>query len=421
MYYTCGNGGNEGLCLATATATGFPNVWIKTGTLLLSGGPNSWDYPYVSPQAIVPPWVAPDGLWHAFYGGTDSTTEPWYLGHATSADGLTNWTKTNSSETFIAWGAAGTFDQLGMFPGSGVTKIGSTFYLPYQGFDGFSWRVGFLTSTDLYTWARWPWNPVGIEGAGGSWNGGSSEMINAYYEPTADILDLFVADSHAYNGPNQSSGGADYYRLGILRSTTVVTDKLDPSKWSATAWYGTGGERYIVPPYPRVVGGAAQVVVNSFQNGNNVVLVGKTTLASGAIEVQFSTSAPPTSGSVSVGFGTDVAHYVVAQLANASGSQVGRAEYATGGSITDTTGVAATYTTGWLKVTRTGATTSTYIKHAYSDAWTLAGGSISDSMGSLPALLSVIQPGTANFSDVKVRQFVNPEPTVSARVIQRIH
>lgn len=405
MYYHGYNGTNDVAAVAMATAGGFPNTWTKySGNPILNvGAPGSWDEKYIHDEIIIPSWNSPDGFWHMMYGGGDTTGNIWRGGHATSTDGL-SWTKDSLNPVFTQ-GPSGAFDSYGVHPVGQVIKVGSVYYMPYQGYDNNTWRIGVATTTDFVHFSKSPSNPLLIEGVSGAWDGGSVENPGVVYNAASGTLDLFYVSPTAFNG-NGVGGAVGGYKIGLARATTTVTDILDPAKWSVSNFVGGGVQRW-----PRIISGEAQI--SEAASTVKYSMVSKATFNSGVIEAHFSTLGLTANyQQLNVGFGSDKNHYIEGQRIYA-GSNLIRSEHAINGVYADNGGVAGSYNSGWIKVQRSGSVTNVYIKQNAADAWTLLEGNIPDTMTNLPAMLSIYDPTTANFDNVLVRNFTSVEPTIS--------
>lgn len=401
MYYHAnGSGGHDRGCVAMATAGGFPNTWTKyvSNPILDVGAGGSWDAGYIHNEITTPPWESPDGSWHCMYGGADATGTIWRGGHATSSDGLT-WTKDGANPIFLPGTASQSeFDSNGVHPVGQVKKVGSLYYMPYQGFDTASWRIGVATTTDFATFTKSTFNPLVVEGLSGAWDGGSAENPGVVYDAANNILDLWYVAAATISDIT--------YSFGLARQTTSVTNRLNPVKWNVST-FGGGGFVH----YPRVVSGLAKLDVTG---AAKQAILSHTTFNAAAIEGRFNTTGLGSFASqTSIGFGYDSNHYIQGQRINLTPQSI-RAEHVINGSYADSGGSAASYNTGWVKVTRTGSVTAIYIKQNYGDAWTLLQGSISDTMTDLPAMMSIYNATSSSYDDVLVRNFASPEPSISS-------
>jgi hypothetical protein len=392
MYYSAHNGTLLQLCLAEAPAVTGPWTPYAGNPVMRAGAPGTFDYPIASAQCVHPPWNSPDGLWHAYEGGSTDGND-WKLGHWFSTDGIA-WQR-DLANPFYVGGPAGSFDSYCVFPGSGIFLHNGLYYLPYQGFDWYSWRLGFLTSPDLWHWTPYAGNPIQIETFTGGWGPGTCEMVNAYHDPANGILDLWTANAQIISEGAPSGQSDSGYRIGVSRSTGLVTDKLDPRKWRCTGWYG---HKAIKPPYPRLWNGAIHVA-NGAVNGN-VVVCSTELFVDVMLSAKFSTAGMVNGSSIGVGLGTDVAHYVRAQILSLNGTTTVCGEYALGAGISDTSGIVVTWTSGYLGLVRRGGRTAFLAKALSTDAWSCIG-SVTDGLGDLPMVLTVTQPIAADFSDIQ--------------------
>lgn len=89
-------------------------------------------------------------------------------GYAGSRDGRM-WS--TGTDPVFTRGATGEWDGVHAYPGHGI-KVGDTYYLFYQGYDGSNWRIGLAHSKDLKSWRRYGGNPIVSLG---NWNTVSAE------------------------------------------------------------------------------------------------------------------------------------------------------------------------------------------------------------------------------------------------------
>ena len=116
-------------------------IWTDDGVVLSPVGA-TWESQDVDSPIV---WKEGD-TWYMLYEGRASGQEG-AVGLATSTDGA-DWTREETNPVFegtnITWATHLSPDC--------ITKIGSTYYLAYHGYDGAAWRVGLATSTDLLEW-----------------------------------------------------------------------------------------------------------------------------------------------------------------------------------------------------------------------------------------------------------------------------
>lgn len=206
-------------CVATCSATEFPNTWHKyAGNPILDVGTSGqWDDGYIHNEIIIPPWFpSPDGLWHMLYGGGDRATgNIWRGGHATSTDGL-SWTKDARNPTFRPSELG--FDSFGVHPVGQPWLIGGLYHIVFQGYDNTTWAVGEAVSTDLVTLVRSPRNPLVVRGGTGQWDAGSVENPGTVYDSSTGQVDLFYVSPPTFSGGQGGTGGTNY-KIGLSRST----------------------------------------------------------------------------------------------------------------------------------------------------------------------------------------------------------
>lgn len=86
LYAHAYNGSTECGVVYSTTAALFPEGWTYVGKALERGASGSWCSADVRPEVIVPPWMAPDGLWHCIFAGNTVVSDAGFQGgHATSA------------------------------------------------------------------------------------------------------------------------------------------------------------------------------------------------------------------------------------------------------------------------------------------------------------------------------------------------
>ena len=183
-------------------SSNFPNIWTLANggnPIFIEGDPGQWDSYQIQTQIVIPSFDAPDGLWHLFYLGRDSVVLRG--GHATSPDGI-RWARDRANPVMTpnsGWKA----QDVGPV---GWLKIGSTYYLTAEGFDGSVWSIGYYSSENLYDLT--PSENSVLKGTPGAWD---SSLIQG-----GDILQsdgnvwIFYLGS-AFN--SHVSGGN--YRVGV--------------------------------------------------------------------------------------------------------------------------------------------------------------------------------------------------------------
>jgi hypothetical protein len=129
--------------------------------VLLDGRPRAFDA-IVAASA----WVLRDGgSWRAWYTGWNGDERSlgggrveqvhFRIGHATSPDGL-RWTKQAGPAeegSTLGLGGPGAIDALAAAHPS-VLKVGTTYRLWYEAYDGHTWRIAHATSADGLAWSR---------------------------------------------------------------------------------------------------------------------------------------------------------------------------------------------------------------------------------------------------------------------------
>jgi len=103
-------------------------------------------------------WVIRDGAgWRAWYTGWNGDVEQVHfrIGHATSPDGL-RWTRRPGAAeqgATLGLGAPGEIDALAVAHPS-VVKVGATYRLWYEAYDGTTWRIARAHSADGLGWTK---------------------------------------------------------------------------------------------------------------------------------------------------------------------------------------------------------------------------------------------------------------------------
>jgi predicted GH43/DUF377 family glycosyl hydrolase len=135
---------------------------ITSGNPVLDiGTPGSWDdtFAYF-------PTILYDGLiYHMWYSGFDGSNTR--IGYANSTDGIT-WNK-YAGNPVLDLGSSGSWEDLHVhYPY--VLYNGTSYQMWYSGNDGGNYRIGYATSPDGLTWAKYGGNPVLNLGGGGSFD-----------------------------------------------------------------------------------------------------------------------------------------------------------------------------------------------------------------------------------------------------------
>jgi len=210
MYYHGYDGTYARLGFATTSDANFPGGWTtyEGNPLFTVGSPGTWDDADLRPAGcIIPPWEAPDNVWHNIYGGYDGAT--WRGGQATSADGIT-WNR-DVTNPIIPLGPGGAFDSAHVLP-VGYVKVGGVFYIFYDGSDNTKWEIGYYTTTDFVTFTRGTsTNPLITVGASGEWDKTMVEGTGPVYHADTGLLDIW------YVGTDEAFilNGSTNYRIGL--------------------------------------------------------------------------------------------------------------------------------------------------------------------------------------------------------------
>jgi hypothetical protein len=199
MYVHAFDGVHDRGFLLTSSAAAFPNAWtLANGSspIFSEGAPGQWDGVQIQTQSIIPVWESPDSVWHMYYIGFDGTA--YRGGHATSPDGIT-WTRDAGNPVMIPGGDWRSQDigPLGYF------RIGTTFYVLAQGFDGSAWSVGYY-STDNFRDLMPSAAPI-LVATPGTWDSSGIEGVDAFQD--GSNIWLFYLGS---NVPNPVAGGSNY-------------------------------------------------------------------------------------------------------------------------------------------------------------------------------------------------------------------
>jgi hypothetical protein len=117
-----------------------------------------------------------------------------------------------------------------------VIKVGSTYYLYYEGEDSATHtpQIGLATSTDGTTWTKYGTSPVLPVGAPGAWDGFEVRYPVAHFDGTTYRL--------WYWGKNSMSGASGQYaaEIGLATSTDGTHWTKQPSPVFSTAYGGSG-------------------------------------------------------------------------------------------------------------------------------------------------------------------------------------
>jgi predicted GH43/DUF377 family glycosyl hydrolase len=188
------------------STSGEGQVWTKyVGNPVLDIGPSgSWDDAYVTH-----PSVLYDGAtYHMWYSGYDSSN--WRIGYAQSSDGIT-WVK-NPSNPIIDVGASGSWDDTHVTHPI-VLYDGTKYHMWYSGHDGWTYRIGYASSSDGITWVKYSGNPVLDCGPSGSWEDTHVTHPTVLYDGTKYHMWYTGHDgSHYRIGYAYSSDGTNWFK-----------------------------------------------------------------------------------------------------------------------------------------------------------------------------------------------------------------
>lgn len=172
-----------------------------------------------------PKVILDDTTYHMWYGGTDDPSGYSYrIGYATSTDGI-NWTK--HPDPVMDLGPPGSWDSATL-GGHSYFFDGDTFHVWYGGCDGPNWSnalIGYAKSPDGITWEKHP-DPV-FYGSSGSW-----DDLRVY-------VPCVIVDNSGYKMWYQGYDGA-YWRIGYATSLnginwealdSFVLDVGNPGRW----------------------------------------------------------------------------------------------------------------------------------------------------------------------------------------------
>ena len=169
LYY----GGSPDFATGSPNKTGLATsadgiTWSKSGSnpIVSPGASGAWDDTRIDHFTV----LKEGSNWYAWYAG-DGGDGVWKIGYATSNNGI-SWTKYGSNPVITRMGA--TWESGGVIP-SCVFKEGSTYYMIYWGYtdgsDNTTWKIGLATSVDRITWVKSDSNPV-FAGDTGEWDDG---------------------------------------------------------------------------------------------------------------------------------------------------------------------------------------------------------------------------------------------------------
>jgi len=157
--------GQEGNFRRLGYATSEDGIaWTKStqNPILDVGPPDSWDErALIYPSVLGPDSVGGYRMW--FYGFNAAFLQR--IGYATSTDNVT-WTK-HPDNPIVKTGSAGSWDATHVGYPRVILDEG-TYKMWYSG-STFQ-KIGYATSSDGITWAKWPQNPVFHAGPSGSWD-----------------------------------------------------------------------------------------------------------------------------------------------------------------------------------------------------------------------------------------------------------
>lgn len=125
--------------------------WVKHPTPVLYPGTNgNWDAWAVHPGAI----LKENNLYKMYFTAYANQYDQWYIGIATSLDGI-NWSK--KSNPILLSGTGWEFQISSNF----ILKHNSKYYLYYSGRDGTNnWKIGLAISSDGINFTKYSGNPI---------------------------------------------------------------------------------------------------------------------------------------------------------------------------------------------------------------------------------------------------------------------
>lgn len=238
MWYT---GFNVDSVLAIGYATSSDGTsWAKSGSnpVLQKGTTGAWDANGVGSQTVIK-----DGsTYKMWYTGINASFLP-AIGYATSSDGIT-WTKVGT----VTWtGTAAAFEATGVL-GATVIKDGATYKMWYTGrstttgASAGNWAIGYATSTDGQSWARYASNPVLTYGSTGAWDSRASGLPSVIKTTVASTTVYLMA----YTGYAGAGTSGLIPEVGFVGSTDGITwvkyagERVLKKATSGTAWDGRG-------------------------------------------------------------------------------------------------------------------------------------------------------------------------------------
>lgn len=223
MWYGGFNASNNFRIGYATSADGITWTKYAANPVLDLGAPGEWDE-----FSVYLPTVLYDGMTYKMWYSGSNITMNFKVGYATSSDGIT-WTKYAGNPVLDA-GALGEWDDYAVYSGSNSIIYDGTYKFWYTGNNGSTPRIGYATSPDGITWAKYAGNPVLNIGAPGEWD------QLAIIIPTV-ILDGFY--KMWFSGANTSSSGQVGYAYdGTPADTTPPTiTNLRPPNSSKTSDY----------------------------------------------------------------------------------------------------------------------------------------------------------------------------------------
>jgi len=171
--------------------------------------------------------------YHMWFSGTDQTTGPTDIGHATSLDGVV-WTM-DPGNPCLTRGAPGAWDS-GALLGAAVVYDGAVFHMWYSGgYPGIE-RAGYATSMDGCDWIKDPGNPVIDVGDPGSWD---DHVVRP---------NTVIADSGTFRMWYGGANTARVVRIGYAESSNGIdwTKHPDPVLEPSQGWEGGTLAPYVI-------------------------------------------------------------------------------------------------------------------------------------------------------------------------------
>ena len=153
MWYTGISDNGLGFILYAYSDNGLNWTKYSKTPVLFPDSSGDWDSYHVSPGPV----IKEDGIYKMYYSGWKNMDGEWYVGLATSLDGI-NWTKYQNNPIL-----SGSDWDLHIGAQS-IIKKDNTYYMFYTGspelYGRYIYNVGVATSKDGYNWQKYSGNPV---------------------------------------------------------------------------------------------------------------------------------------------------------------------------------------------------------------------------------------------------------------------